>query len=229
MISNKETKLSSAEKKALYGGFAANPEEFEILMGEKVLLKKIVNHTKKKLEEYGNNYFQSTSSVHGVTAGLIICCINKPLIFTDCDNDNSAPPDDRTNKTAVTTHELNPPEINCSTAPNLESRTSLSENNSQNVDDDDDMRSLLLDKIIDKFATQLAAIDNSQDGQNANFLRKLANITVDISRNDGIVGGLCGCFCGAKLKVTFHQNRKSDSGYWNLYNLARHINNHVKK
>lgn len=58
LVSNKNKSLSIAEKSALYGEFEENPEVFSISMGERVLLKLIVDHTKQKRLEYSGRYFQ---------------------------------------------------------------------------------------------------------------------------------------------------------------------------
>lgn len=134
------------------------------------------------------------------------------MIFTDCkNNNNNALPSKLAKKIAEPAQGLNTSENHCSIVQNSESRATESSANLQNLENDSYLQSLLLDKIVEKFTMQLTPIDSPQlNEQIANFLQKITQIAIEVSRNDGTIAGLCSCFCSAKIKVTFKKKQNAN-------------------
>lgn len=239
LVSNKDKGMSKAEKSALYGEFEEIPEVFSISMGEKVLLKKIVDHTKQKRAEHGGSYFQELCETQGEndnctkseSESVIVCSVNKKLIFVHA---NIASPKNSPNKNAkknVNIQKKKFPRDIESTALNQGSSTTLSQASilSGNLRDDEYMRSKLIDKIREKFSKK-SPESTEFDEQHVNqILEKLHELSLRIIRNEMNIVGVCSCFCGSQIKLTFENNKKNDSGHWKLWNLERHLKSHIVK
>lgn len=118
-------------------------------------------------------------------------------------------------------------------ASNQDSSSTLSQGNNlcENLSDDEYMRSKLMDKIRAKLAKLSTAAESTQfNEQHVNhILGKLQEFSLRIIRNERNIVGVCSCYCGSQLKLNFEINKKTDSGYWKLWNLERHLKSHINK
>lgn len=239
LVTNKD--IDIPEKAAIYSRFLKNPDEFEILMGEQILLKKVVDHTKKKIAEYGYGYFADVSGNRdGVRDSITFCNHIKKHIFTDhIGKERNSP------SKAIVMPKIKPisekklkPIVGPSKNSNAMPKTNLAENVIQSehgehnnmLSNTDLLRSMLINKTIEFTKNKLTAADSQPLNLHCTaVLENIEKISAKISRSENDITAVCSCYCGINVRVKFSTNQKRDGGYWKPWNFHRHILSHIQK
>lgn len=232
LVASKGRDIPEKEKTALYASFWANPHEFEILLGDRILLKKIVEYTQKKIEEKGYGYFANFVAEQSAPIncdGIDKCTISNKYIFID----DTGKAKGKANTVCSTYTVANANAISQSSMPKCKPLPKHATQSEQTDDvtvlNDDFLCSSLRTKTIQTLKKKIGIVENLQfNRQQAAIFQHLESSPIAISREGESICALCSCICGARLKVTFNLSKKKGSGHWKPWNWDRHLLAHLQ-
>lgn len=226
--------LSDEYKRALIGFNIKKPEDFEIVRGDEILLKKIADYTSKMVEKsgygvFGKNVLDDTSK----KVNVLFLKSRNMYVFAEVPvsantvSYNVVDVSNMSNEPAQGADGVTRPLCDTSStalaAPyqehNSVSQAELPTTHQDTVDDNSLLMSLRqkLHEIIEQKLSAIGSIELRQQ-----IYKRLKEFKLILSRKDEKLSVIAYCFCGAKSTLAYKQNKKG-GGHFKTWNFQKHV------